>query len=496
MRSHAIVALFAFLAGALVVWLIVFATGSPRPTPSPIQPAANGSAIDAAPQPADEIANVPATGHVVSQKTTFVAASAKRTPTELRTLCLLGGFVRSSSEARTPVSSAYVGLFRPALQDDSATSDFGQWGGPPDYRPEWRQLLSWTYTDEDGKFSFDELKAGTYIVRAERGPLVTASTAPQTLEVGEVRAGLDIALPLTGDLEGHILAPPDTSFDTWRVALERADKQIEPIMRSDVGGDDRVRKNVEDDGAFEIGPAQAGLHRVLLVWPGQSTSLGQRNGLPIGEVMIVAGETVKQEFDLRGGFPGSLNVTLHIPLLEREDAPAFHRRIPYTIDARPSFRDAKVESLVATCRLGETVVVGPFEPGMWSLRIDSPLTMWTYSVPVEMLIEAGKSRDVTIEVPLFEGTLTCQDATSGEVLRGTNVSVGVHSPSGDRGMGVKTDDQGRLRLEYPIGTYTLAVFAFKQDGTWDTALPETFDWQADGPHPNSLKLLSPTSAPR
>jgi hypothetical protein len=52
-----------------------------------------------------------------------------------------------------------------------------------------------------------------------------------------------------------------------------------------------------------------------------------------------------------------------------------------------------------------------------------------------------------------------------------------------------------VEILYPTGTYTVARYS-EETGNFDDGLPETFDWQEDGPHPSTLKLLPPGTAPR
>jgi hypothetical protein len=231
-----------------------------------------------------------------------------------------------------------------------------------------------------------------------------------------------------------------------------------------------------------------GLHRLLLMRPGLA-QYGRDFALPIGEVMIVAGQTVHQTFDLRQGFPGSLNVTLRVPALEGDDAPLYAYKVSYTITATPKFAHAKLQSVEASGLMGRAAVVGPLEPGMWSLSVQSPIGLWTYDAPREEYVEAGRTHEVTLEVRLVTGTLTCIDATTGGPLTDSEVMIWSH----DSGLGVKTDAKGRLELRYPVGTYTVARYN-NEGGKFDDALPETIEWQEDGPHPSTVKLLRPTSS--
>src|SRR5262249_51241254 len=129
----------------------------------------------------------------------------------------------------------------------------------------------------------------------------------------------------------------------------------------------------------------------------------------------------------------------------------------YMIVATPSFRGAKVDSVEASCLRNETVVVGPLEPGMWSLGVRSLMTQWTWKSPIEQLIETGQSHDVSVEVQLYPGTLSFLDAATGGPLSDTDVMI----MCDENGGGCRTDSQGRVQLLYPPGHYKL--YSFSQD---------------------------------
>jgi hypothetical protein len=423
------------------------------------------------------------------------SANAIRRPAERRTTCVLGGYVRSAGDNGQPVPRAYVGLFQPALADDSPTTEFGQWRNGPDRFPARRQLLTWTYTDELGQFSFDELTAGTYILRAEMGPLLAAATAPQTLVPGEVRAGLDVRLPLAGGLEGRILGPAGVSFEGWRVGLQCSEKPDAAPMSIDGVPDDMIDTRIADDGTFQLGPASLGTHRVWLLAESGARWRHFPPRLPIGAVEIVEGEYVKREFDLRNGFPGSLSVTLNIPMLEREETPAFLRRVPHLITATPRFGGADVHAVAGGCRAGETATIGPLLPGAWSLSVESGLSAWVYNSDRSEVVFSGQSTEVSIEVPLYEATLTCLDAGTGAPLSGGTVMIGVVGLTESIGSSATTDEHGNVRPLLAPGTYSVAAYVVTDQG-FDMALGETIEWREDGPHPATVKLLRPATAPR
>jgi hypothetical protein len=314
MRSHVIVAVVAFSLGALVA-----ALARREPDREPRPPVSSPIATTAAGIGNLGASTTSAPGSVSIGQTTV--ASTPRRPAPRTTTCVLGGHVRSAGDDLIPVPRAYVGLFQPALVDDSATSEFGQWRGDAADTAKKRQLLAWTYTDDDGRFLFDELRPGTYVVRADFGPLLAAATAPQTLEPGEVRAALDVVLPAAGGLDGVILAPSGVRFEGWRVGLQRPDTANVGLMSIDGIPEDTIEVRIEEDGTFQVGPAHAGVHRVWLV--DRSSGRRQRNAqrVLIGEVTIVESEFVKLELDFRGAFPPPAQATDAPRRLQADPAP-------------------------------------------------------------------------------------------------------------------------------------------------------------------------------
>src|SRR4051812_29576813 len=99
-RSQTIVALAAFFAGALVVWMIVLAARSRSPDVGPVRPKQEQSDLSLEPQAAVENANVATQQRDAADPSVGVVPIPVRKAAERRTTSLLGGFVRTASEAR------------------------------------------------------------------------------------------------------------------------------------------------------------------------------------------------------------------------------------------------------------------------------------------------------------------------------------------------------------------------------------------------------------
>lgn len=494
MRPHTLVTLLAIGAllviGALV--LVVIARRMPEPPPVEVQagvsttsrPAMVIDGIDLAAKP-DPTLPIPS----------FAGSdpAPTREPTEQRTTCELGGWVRWQGPEGRPVESAWVGLLLPALVDDSEQSPVWMWRGARELMPARRQVQRGDRTDATGHFAFDELAAGTYVMYVDYGPLVATVTAPIRLEPGDMRGGVEIVLPATGGLRGRLLVPADVELDDWRVAMQRNEPGgVPPVVESGIPYD-TIESRIADDGTFRIAPARPGRHSVWLVARTTPASRSRSGKLLIGEVEIPAGDDVERVFDLLGGFPGWLSVTLRIPMFERESAATNLRRISHLLSATPHAGRGEERLVNAFCRAGETVLLGPLRPGAWRLGVQSGVSSWVYESRLSETVLPGRTSDVTVEVELFEGILTCLDAETGAPLPASGLMV---DPAGkDFGVSMKTDASGNVHLMLTTGTYSVSRYVRLDDGI-DIAAGEIFEWLEDGPHPRSVQLLRPVTAPR
>jgi hypothetical protein len=210
-------------------------------------------------------------------------------------------------------------------------------------------------------------------------------------------------------------------------------------------------------------------------------------------VSLVAGEDVERVFDLRDGFPGSLRVTLRVPASEG----TYESKNPFshTIMAIPRFGGPELNAVTANSPNGGTVVVGPLVPGPWTLSVRSNVAPWVYETARIENVIAGQTADLTIEVPLFAGVLTCIDSVSGAPIDKGMVMIEPQVVPENFGHSVTTDEKGLVRLLLVKGTYSVSAFGWDDVG-FDKAIGETIEWREDGPHPQSVKLLPAATAPR
>lgn len=488
MRSHVIV--FVVVAAAALIFVLARQGSETAPATALSEPViaiergTRASAVEVA-------SESPSTSAATVAEPASVPTTVRKAQKRITT-CTLGGYVLVEGEERVPVSRAYIGLFRPAVGADPFKVAFGQWTGPAEARAAQHQLLTWTYSGDDGKFEFDELLAGTYFLRVELGPLVVRVCELQELAPSEVRAGLVILLPVPGGLNGTILAPPGVDFEAWQAGLQRKDP-IDPPFQVDGIPIDMLKHGIEADGTFHLGPAEAGPHTVWLVAKQEPNSRRPLAKILIGEVNIVAGEDVERVFDLRDGFPGSLRVTLNVPALDGTNLG--RNPLSHTITAVPRFGGPELQSVSANCAAGSTTVVGPLLPGPWTVSVRSNMAPWVYQSDRTENVLAAQTCEVTLDVPLYAGTLTCLDSVTGAPISEGDVMIEPLNVLEKTGRSEFTDEKGLVRLLLVKGTYSVSAFGWDEKG-FDKAIAETIEWREDGPHPQSVKLLPAATSPR
>ncbi len=95
-----------------------------------------------------------------------------------------------------PAGRVLVGLFETAARDDGVDSPFApRFPAESSLIERLRIVRTWTGTDDDGLFEFTDPEPGTWIVRAEDGPLLAAASQPFVLAGHATVHTLEIQLP-------------------------------------------------------------------------------------------------------------------------------------------------------------------------------------------------------------------------------------------------------------------------------------------------------------
>lgn len=423
-----------------------------------------------------------------------VAASA-RTPSRRGPSSIRGRVRRANGD---PAGRTFVGLFAPAARDDGATSPFAAvFAGNDALREYLRIVRIWTQADDAGEFVFDDPDPGTWIVRAEDGPLLAAATEPFALELGASRAGIEIMLPPEAWLEGHVILPPGGTMPSSCLEL-RANAAFSIARWMPTAADivESVRCVPDEELRFRLGPVETGLFTVGIVVDREL----ERRGRPAptaGDVVpildLYLGEGVTQrDLDVRAGLPGSIGLVLDLGAFEPRPPPGQRVFAPVKgvrITALPWEGAQRVFAVQANVAVGDPIELGPLAVGSWQLTAQFPGDgPWTWMLGDPVRVEAARRTEIRFSLEVARYTLTLLDATSGGLLAGA-VELGSDESGGGIVVHHNLSVPGQLELALPPGEYRLTA---REEG-----LDELVDdpngwvrlvWDASGPRTTTLRV--------
>ena len=291
-------------------------------------------------------------------------------------------------------------------------------------------------------------------------------------------AGSDepLALPGVGRLTGRLLGPAGASFAGMvLVASEHS---------NGVRDERRASTEIASDGSFDLHPLPVGeLSFEMVILDARSLEFdvpfltGARLGL--GEVVIEVGATTRHDFDVRDRFPGTVRLKVSV-----NGEPALGLRVTAKPDDDgPNWASGEVGPD------GVVELEGLF-PATWTLAVAGPGASyyengeWSYVLPTPVEVSAGEEAEVTVDIPLYDGTLTVLDPQSGDPVAGATVFLDAVAGGVVQRL---TDTDGRISATLPPGTY--------QARRWERGTrrvePVEIEWTAAGPVPHTLRLATP-----
>ena len=329
-------------------------------------------------------------------------------------------------------------------------------------------------TDARGAFAFEGLKPGKYDLRVWHGAIAVAR------EGLELRSGSDeilvIELPASGSLVGTLIAPEGASFEGLRVL-------VYPKGGARGAGQwyhessDVAQAELDDQGRFRVDDVPAGEATVDLFIPSRMIRTSYSSSGSTGPtyrhldtVRIPAGGDTRAEFDLRGGFPGTIVVEA---TLNGAPAAGFVVRASGVMGARR--RQASGGQLDAAGRLRVT----PLLPGEWTLTIGPLGGPWKQRVPAQTVLGSAGEVLVPVNLVTAPGSVRVFDAATGEPLLHRGLWLGQNTK-------VTTDGEGWLDLDLPAGNYELCD---GQDKPWKMGTPKSsVGWTESGPGQVHVRL--------
>jgi Carboxypeptidase regulatory-like domain len=276
-----------------------------------------------------------------------------------------------------PVPSARACLMRAASEIPQLCTD----GASPDTVPRaygfdlsnFEGRFRDASTDADGRFHFQNLASGTYVLRIREG-----QSAPFELNALSVRGTStvdvgDIVLQAGATLRGRIVGAHERREHVWRVGLGESPTQF----LIPVGPDDR----------YELPGLSPGRHEILL------QGSGWRSPVRMQEVTLGAGETREIDLDVSSFEPGIVEVRL-----TRRGRPLVGYQVRTSCTApkteehefgQPTDGEGRMVAMLAPCDAIAWIVEAPS-----GIRLNGSST--TSAIP------AGGKFDVEIEVEAGE----------------------------------------------------------------------------------------------
>ena len=294
-------------------------------------------------------------------------------------------------------------------------------------------------------------------------------------------AGSDepLALPGVGRLTGRLLGPAGASFAGMVLVVSEPSNGVrEEFLER------RAFTEIAADGRFDLHPLPVGeLSFDMVILDARSLEFdvpfltGARLGL--GEVVIEVGATTRHDFDVRDRFPGTVRLKVSV-----NGEPALGLRVTAKPDDDgPNWASGEVGPD------GVVELEGLF-PATWTLAVAGPGASyyengeWTYVLPTPVEVSAGEEIEVTVDIPLYDGTLTILAAESAEPVAGGVVLLNDVDGGNVRRT---TDDEGRINATLPPGTYEVRRW---ESGARRVERVE-IAWTAAGPVPSTLRLGTP-----
>jgi len=241
------------------------------------------------------------------------------------------------------------------------------------------------------------------------------------------------------------------------------------------------------DGAYRVGPATPGRHRLSLDIADRGAASGAAR-IVLAEIDVVAGDEVVHDFDLTDGFPSALTLKVEFPRLPEARAKQIKQGW-LRVRAIPSSTSLATSATTTEFRKG-SCVLGPLAPGRWRLEFSSRSGVWTWSPSQDVVVPPGAPSEMKFDVPISEVAVAFLDARDGGLLASTVLRMELGASSGSFPRLIRTNEAGQLLLMLAPGTYSVAVENMDSfEGS--CGLPETLEWGETGPTITSLRLMRP-----
>jgi hypothetical protein len=335
-------------------------------------------------------------------------------------------------------------------------------------------------TDASGRFHFPHLRPGAYKLQARHGP--AHAERDVDLVEGEAPEEVAIAVPPTARLVGRILAPAGASFADVSMIVRPGSPAPERDPEDAFGQGPEDRVAVGENGEFTSAWVLAGEVSVSLVGPSIKIPTGgmhwrrtQSDQLVLGVVMLAPDVDTHHDFDLRDSFPA--RVDAHV----RVNGTPLSRAVVGLFD--PATREVVREAV------SDSTGVASFPrvpSGTYFASVRDSESTWSFADAREVQVEPGGPTRIDLDVALFPGELELRAGDPAVPLVEAEVTLELEGFRTVTAVGAVTDALGRLRLELPVGRWSLRHV--RRIGGRDVASSAPVAWTTAGPTPKAVDL--------
>ena len=309
-----------------------------------------------------------------------------------------------------------------------------------------------TTTDAHGRFAFEDVTLGAWIVRAYRSAQVEAVVRDVRVGEGEHVSGLTLVLPGEHFLSGRLEAPAGTDFTELGVCAVAAGEA--GAGRLSLGA------RVEADGRFRLGPLTPGRVDVgLTLFPAGVLTGAQLHDLHPSAGRILGQAEVGDDvaFDIAGLLPGRVRVHFD----PGSTTPPNLRLALVGADAqRPMLYSTQTRGLGPE-------VLGPRFPSRVDVTLSAGDGSWSEVLARDVAIPSAGVVDVHARLPLARGTLQLLDADTRAPLGEQAFCWYRRTPQGWSTHLARADGQGRWTVELPPSTLALRRLGPEADELFD-----------------------------
>jgi hypothetical protein len=171
------------------------------------------------------------------------------------------------TDGKGPVAAATVRLSRPRERDRDESMFMELMGLP-------KPGVTVT-TGADGTYSFEKVRAGDYVVGAEKIGFIDSESKPVTIVAGS-KSEIDLQIPPGGLFEGIVKDDLDQPIAQARVRVVKSEGEDEERAIYSMFGGAYKRTTTEIDGRFEVGGLPDGIYDIIVEKEGFSKSRAEQ----------------------------------------------------------------------------------------------------------------------------------------------------------------------------------------------------------------------------